>query len=60
MDRICAQCLAEVPQSSGFTTPQGHLLCSSCYVTLWRPDTPPRPPEGNRQESLAELHPPQI
>jgi hypothetical protein len=55
MDRICAQCLCDVAEGSGFTTPQGHLLCSSCYVTLWRPDTPPRPAESQRQESHAEL-----
>ena len=55
MEEICAQCMAPVATDSGFTTPQGHLLCPACYVTLWRPDTPPRPGGVQTQESRADL-----
>ncbi len=51
--------MADVSAGSGFTTPQGHLLCSACYVTLWRPDTPARPGESQTQESMADLRRPQ-
>jgi len=33
----CAQCLSELPDRLGYSTPTDEVLCGPCYFALWGP-----------------------